>query len=332
MRTLRVNGTATGLELVEGESPQPQPGPAELLIRVYAAGVTPSELRWYPTLHDRTGGERANAVPGHEFSGVVAGVGKEVGSLETGHEVFGMNDWFADGAMADYCVAAYSSVAPKPPRLTHVEAASVPIAGLTAWQGLFDRAALQPGERVLVHGGAGAVGVFAVQLARFRGAQVTATASARDLEFVRSLGADQVLDYRTASFENDVREVDVVFDTVGGETLQRSWSVLNPRGRMVTIAANSEGATDERTKRAFFIVEPNQKELAEIGSLLVAGGLVPVVDSVIPLSRAPEAFAGRIERRGCGRVVVSMVAEAADEYARSGQRIAGAMGAAGSPA
>src|SRR6185437_3035988 len=139
--------------------------------------------------------------------------------------------------------APSSSLASKPARLSHEEAASVPIGALTAWQALFDHAQLQSGELVLIHGGAGSVGMFAVQLARDRGARVVATASARNIDFVSSLGADQVIDYHTARFEDSVKQADVVFDCVGGETLDRSWNVLAPAGRLVTIAANVEGST-----------------------------------------------------------------------------------------
>jgi NADPH:quinone reductase-like Zn-dependent oxidoreductase len=167
------------------------------LVRVHAAGVTSQELLWYPTTHDRNGGPRRGAVPGHEFSGAIAAVGDDTTGFAIGQDVFGMNDWFSDGAMAEYCIGQ-PSVAKKPRRLTHVEAASVPIAALTAWQGLLDRARLRAGERVLVHGGAGAVGVFAIQLARFHGAHVTATASSRNLAFVSQLGAERVIDYQAA--------------------------------------------------------------------------------------------------------------------------------------
>src|SRR5207244_2617740 len=167
-----------------------------------------------------------------------------------GQEVFGMNDWYAQGATAEFCCAPPSAIAPKPARLTYVEAASVPIGALTAWQGLFDRARLQAGERVLVHGGAGAVGIFAIQLARLHGAHVTTTASARNLACVSQLGAEQVIDYRAVHFEDNIRDMDVIFDTVGGETLRRSWAVLKPGGRMITIAADSETTTDDRVKQA----------------------------------------------------------------------------------
>src|SRR5262249_38830765 len=158
-----------------------------------------------------------------------------------------------------------------------VEAASVPIGALTAWQGLFERAKLRAGERVLIHGGSGSVGVFAIQLARQRGADVLTTASAQHPGFLVGLRARQVIDYRAERFEDVAGKVDVVFDGVGGQALARSWAVLNPRGRLVTIAADSEGASDERTRQAFFIVEPNHQQLSVIAEQLDSGQLRPIV-------------------------------------------------------
>jgi NADPH:quinone reductase-like Zn-dependent oxidoreductase len=286
----------------------PQPGKGELLIRVCAAGMIPTELSWYPTSHRPTGEAREGAVLGHEFSGVVTEVGEDVGSLEIGREIFGMNDWFSDGAMADYCVAPFFSVAPKPAHLTHVEAASVPISALTAWQGLVDRAKLESGERILVQGGAGSVGSFAIQIARLHGANVVATASAANAELVKSLGAEHVIDYRSSRFEDAAGRFDVVFDTVGGETLERSWSVLKPGGRMITIVSETELSHDPRVKQAFFIVEPNQKQLFQIADLLDAGRLRAIVDTVVPLARAPEAFADGVPRHHRGKVVIAVEA------------------------
>lgn len=305
MRVVRVRDTIESPSVIPDTIPQPQPGPRELLIRVLAAGITLSELSWYTTTHTDTGDARIGAVPAHEFSGVVAAIGEEVGSLETGGKVFGMNGWYSNGAMADYCIAPFFAVAPKPCHLTYAEAASIPISALTAWQGLFDHAKLKPAETVLVHGGAGAVGAFVIQLARLHGARVIATASGRNCDFVLSLGAEQVIDYRKSKFEECVTELDVVFDTVGGETLARSWSVLKPSGRMVTVAASAEAATDPRVQRAFFIVEPNQKQLYEVGRLLDEGKLRPVVDSVVPMSQAPAVFAGMVMRKGRGKMVVT---------------------------
>ena len=310
MKTMRLSDSGQLSVLVGQDGPLPQPGRDELLVRVYAAGVTPTELLWYPTTHSKNGESRSHAVPGHEFSGVIAAVGEDVVGFEIGQEVYGINDWFADGALAEYCLTQPTSVAQKPPRLMHVEAAAVPIGALTAWQGLFERARLQAGKRVPVYGGAGAVGVFAIQLARLHGAHVTTTASARNHAFVSQLGADQVIDYRAVRFEESVRDMDVVFDTVGGDTLRRSWGVLKPGGRMITIAADSETSTDERVKQAFFLVEPNQTQLTQIGDQLEKGDPQPVVDAVLPLTRASVAYTGEVrQRRGCGKLVVAVVAQ-----------------------
>jgi len=274
------------------------------LIRVHAAGVIPTELGWYPTWHQKSGEPRGSAVPGHEFSGTIAAIGNDAGSLARGDEVFGMNDWYSEGAMAEYCVAPFSAVAAKPKRLTHVEAASVPISALTAWQALFDHARVQSGERVLIHGGAGGVGSFAVQLAASRGAHVIATVSARNIEFVKSLGAHDVIDYRTARFEDSANKADVVLDTVGGETLERSWNVLASGGRLLTVASTAEASKDPRVKKSFFIVEPNGNQLAAIGALLQEGKLRPFVDAVVPFSSVSEAYAGTVKRPGRGKIVV----------------------------
>jgi NADPH:quinone reductase-like Zn-dependent oxidoreductase len=310
MKVMRFNDSSAEPGLIAGTASVPRPGPGELLVRVHAAGVTPTELLWYPTTHTKDGGKRTDAIPGHEFSGIVEAVGRDVDPGLVGCEVFGLNDWFADGATAEYCVAQASGIAPKPNRLSHAEAASAPIGALTAWQGLFDRARLRAEERVLIHGASGGVGIFAVQLARWAGASVIATASARNTEFLRQLGAERVIDYYSERFEEHVGDVDVVFDGVGGTTSERSWNVLKTAGRMVTIAADSEGTHDERTKAAFFIVESNQQELSEIARLFDRGDLKVCVDGVVPLTQASGAYfgaAGRQLRRG--KVVITLIDE-----------------------
>lgn len=310
MNVMRFNNDRSTQALIASKADVPQPGNGEVLIRVHAAGVTPTELQWYPTTHTKAGEARVGAVPGHEFSGVVAEIGENVPDFAPGQEVYGMNDWFADGATAEFCLTVPSFIAPRPRRLTHAEAASVPIGALTAWQGLFDRAKLQSGERVLIHGGAGAVGVFAIQLARRAGAEVIATGSARNLDFLRVLGASQVIDYRGERFEKAVAPVDVVFDSVGGETLERSWSLLKPGGRMVTIAAQGEEAGEARVKDAFFIVEPKRGQLIEISKLLDDGALKTFVDGPVSLAEASTAYTGSLTRKyGRGKVVVAILEE-----------------------
>jgi len=307
MKVMRFNDSADSPALIAGELEKPQPGEGQLLIRVHAAGVTPTELLWYPTTRTLDGGTRFGAIPGHEFSGVVEAVGTGLDAGLVGRELYGMNDWFADGATAEYCTCAATAVAEKPSRLSHAEAASVPIGALTAWQGLFDKGKLQAGERVLIHGGSGAVGIFAIQMAKRVGARVITTASARNFALLTQLGAHEVIDYQGERFEEKAGKVDLIFDAVGGETLRSSWDLLKPGGRVVTIAANSEGTKDERIERAFFIVEPNQEQLAEVARLLDRDELVALVDAVVPWEKASDAYLGRIEsRRGRGKVVLSI--------------------------
>lgn len=273
--------------------PVPQPEAGEILIQVSAVGVTPTEKLWYTTTHYANGSVRSKAIPGHEFSGVVAELGAGVNGYRLRDVVFGLNDWFTAGAIAEFCITKPSNISLKPSSLSLIESASVPIGSLTAWQGLHDHAKLRKGERVLIHGGAGAVGLFAVQLAKSQGAYVIATASKANIDFVKQLGANEVIDYREHSFE-EAGKVDVVFDTVGGETLKRSWNVLQPSGKLVTIAADAESSTDPRVKSAFFIVEQNGDQLASLGKLFDSGQLKAFVKADLPMEEADDAYSGSI--------------------------------------
>jgi NADPH:quinone reductase-like Zn-dependent oxidoreductase len=302
MKAMQVNHSTQGPPLIATELPQPEPGEGELLISVHAVGVTHTELNWYPTTHAKDGTPRMRAVPGHEFSGAIAALGKNTRGFEVGQEIYGMSDWFVDGATAEFCVTQAQSIAPKPVTLTHEAAATVPIGALTAWQGLFERAKMQPGERVLVQGGAGAVGLFAVQLAHLHGAHVIATASQKNLQLVAELGVDEVIDYKVSRFEDRSGKVDVVFDTVGGDTLDRSWSMLNAGGRLVTIVSGLPNNAEQRVKDAFFIVEPSQKQVAK---LLDSGTLQTYVNAVVPFEEASDAYSGAVRGKlGYGKVVI----------------------------
>jgi NADPH:quinone reductase-like Zn-dependent oxidoreductase len=305
MKAMQLNHADQEPVLIATELPQPLPGEGELLIRVHAAGVTHTELNWYPTTHAKDGTPRKGAVPGHEFSGVIAALGKNTKGFEIGQDIYGMSDWFANGAIAEFCVTQPQNIAPKPLTLSHEAAATVPIGALTAWQGLFERAKTQPGERVLIQGGAGAVGLFAVQLAHQHGAHVIATASQKNLQLVAELGADEVIDYRASRFEDRSGKVDVVFDTVGGDALDRSWSVLNAGGRLVTIVSGLPDNAEQRVKDAFFIVEPSQKQLLEVARLLDAGTLKTYINAVVPFEEASNAYSGDVRGKlGYGKVVI----------------------------
>jgi NADPH:quinone reductase-like Zn-dependent oxidoreductase len=294
MKAVFLNKVAGPEALDYGEAPTPRPAAGQVLVEVLATAVMPTELQWEPTWKQRTGQPRRfPVILSHEFSGTVEDLGPEVTDFRSGEEVYGMNDWFENGAQAEYCAAPASLLAPKPKSLDHVQAAVVPISAMTAWQGLFDHARLKAGDRVLIHGAAGGVGAVAVQLAHRHDAYVIGTASRQNLEFVRHLGADEVIDYRATPFETRAKDMDVVFDTVGGETLERSWSVLKSNGRLVTVATQSESSADQRVRDAFFVMEPNRAQLVEIAHLIDSGELRPpkVAAPVFLLAQSREAYA-----------------------------------------
>jgi len=305
MIAARLHNRSGAASLVYEDAPMPEAQEGEVLVRVHAAAVTPTELQWSPTYVTRTGEPRPLPFTmGHEFSGEIRALGPGVSDLARGDAVFGMNDWFRDGAQAEYCVARATEVARKPVTVDHVHAAATPISALTAWQGLIDRAQLTAGQRVLVHGASGGVGIFAVQLARRRRAHVIGTCSAANADLVRQLGADRVIDYRSQRFEDAAGHVDVVFDTVGGDTLDRSWSVLEPGGRLITVAASAGKSPDPRVRAAFFIVEARRTQLEEIARLIDTGGLRVVVGAVFPLAEARRAYE---EKPARGKAVLTIV-------------------------
>ena len=291
MRAIRLHQAGGSEALLYEDALKPSPKDNQVLVQVYATAITPTEFAWYPTFHTPEGATRPfPIILGHEFSGVVDAIGQACMGVQVGDPVYGLSDWFIDGAQADYCLTVPANIAPKPASLDHVQAAAVPISALTAWQALIVRAQLAEGERVLVHGAAGGVGSFAVQVARHKSAHVIATASAANADFVLALGADEVIDYRTTPFETVVRDVDVVFDTVGGDTRDRSWGILSKGGRLVTIAADAERFSQPRVRDAFFIVEPNQVQLIEIARLIDAGVIRPIVGAIFAMEHFRQAY------------------------------------------
>ena len=307
MRVMQIVETASGLALRESERPVPTPGPGELLLRVNATGIITTELEWSPTTHHPDGSTRKHAIPAHEFSGEVVTNGEGVPIFVAGQSIYGMNDWYQEGALAEFCIAPASSVAAKPKSLSFEQSASVPIGALTAWQGLTTHGHLQAGERVLVHGGAGSVGLFAVQFAKSLGARVITTTSVATIPLVEELGADQVFDYRSSRFDQQLHDIDLVLDTVGGDTLERSWNVLGPGGRLVTVASNIEPNAPQRTQDAFFIVQPDGQRLAEIAALFDLGKLRTFIKAVAPLKDANRAYTHSLpDSLGYGKIVISV--------------------------
>lgn len=278
--------------------PVPDPGPGEVLVEVQATAVTAGELTWP---------ESWPAIPCHDLSGVVAETGSGIVGWRPGDEVYGLVGFDRPGAAAEYVTAPAADLAAKPSGIGHAEAAAVPLGALTAWQALHEHARLQPGQQVLVHGGAGGVGSYAVQLASLHGARVTATASARDAEFVAGLGADDVLDY-TRRFEDHVQDADVVVDPVGGETMARSWPVLRSGGILVAIAEEPRGDHGGRddVRGMYFVVKPDGGQLRELAALVANQRLHPAVSAVFGLADLPAAFRAQRSARAPGKVIISV--------------------------
>jgi NADPH:quinone reductase-like Zn-dependent oxidoreductase len=247
-------------------------------------------------------------------SGVVERVAPGVDDLRPGDPVYGLADFPRDGAAAEFVAVRATNLARKPQSVGHGEAASLPLSALTAWQAMFVHGELVAGQSVLIHAGAGGVGSLAVQLARWRGLRVIATASARDVAFVQSLGADVVIDYRAERFEDKARDVDMVFDTVGGETQERSLSVLRKGGVLVSVVARlAPGVAEQHGVRGvYFIVEGSREQLEQIAALVDEGELKPIIARVFPLARARAAFEFGVSSHAPGKIVLEVTPSATD--------------------
>lgn len=290
-----------GLVYEQVETPEPKSG--EVLVRVHAAAITRDELDW-PV-------NRLPAIPSYEFSGVVATLGQEADNVQVGESVYALSAFDRDGAAADYIVVSKEFLAPKPKTLDHIKSASIPLAALTAWQGLFEHGQLTRGQRVLIHGATGGVGNFAVQLARQYGAYVIGTVSARNLAAARKLGADEVIDHTATRFEEVVHQADLVFDTAGGDRLERSASVVRPGGRLVSVASepSQEQAKARGITALYFVVSPNGAQLMELAKLVDRGYLKPAIDEVFPLANAREAFERSLVAHTAGKIVLRIADE-----------------------
>lgn len=296
-------------------APRPEPAAGEALVAVRAASVTAGELDWDATWTDSfdgSGHDRTPTIPSHEVSGVVTAVGPGVTTPRVGDAVYALIPFVHDGAAAEFVTLPADILAAKPRRLDHDTAASVPLAALTVWQALARHAGVTPGRHVLVHGAAGGVGSFAVQIAAALGAKVTATASARDAAFVAGLGAERVIDYAGSRFEDEVADVDVVFDGVGGDTQNRSWSVLRPGGMLVSIVSppDPEIARAHGARGLFFVVEPDRAGLEAVSRLIDSGKLMPKVDRVVPLTETRAAYEALEREHRRGKVVIHVADEA----------------------
>ena len=307
MKAMLLTGHGGPEMLRYGDAPDPVAGPGEVVVDIHAASVNAADYKV------RLGGGAYNARPlhfpyilGRDFSGVVSALGSGVEDFRVGDPVFGVTDQGVEGAYAEKIAIKAAIIARKPPRLDDDQAAAMALTGLTALWALEDTARLQEGETVLIHGGAGGVAGFAIQLAKHLGATVVTTASARNHDYVRRLGADRVIDYQAQDFTTAVKDCDVVFDTVGGEVQVRSYQVLKPGGRLVWIAAAPPGFTPPR--KDVEVLRPNvardRTHLERIAALFAAGAVNPPAITRYPLAEAAEAHRVSESRHLQGKLVL----------------------------
>lgn len=296
-----------GPEVLRYENaPRPTVGRADVLIRVQAAAVNPLDWKLRAGIYPLEPPHTFPWIPGFDVAGIIEEVGSDVQNFTVGDAVYGSPD---GGGYAEYAVIPANEVAHKPHSVDFVQAAALPIVGLTAWQGIFATAALQAGQTILIHGAAGGVGSIAVQLAKWHGAQVIGTASAHNLAFLRQLGADEVIDYNATRFEEVVKAVDVVYDTVGGETLQRSWTVLKPGGVLLSIVdePSPELAAAYGVQAQATVVEPpHGAQLSKLAQLVDAGQLKPIVSTILPMQQAHQAHRLIEGRHVRGKIVLQV--------------------------
>jgi NADPH:quinone reductase-like Zn-dependent oxidoreductase len=288
--------------------PVPEPGPGQVLVAVRAAGITYTELEWDETW-TRDGQDRTPVIPSHEFSGVVAALGAGVTDLLVGEEVFGMVRFDRDGAAAEFVVAEATDVALKPAAVDHRQAATLPLSALTAWQALVEHGQLPSGGAVLVLGGAGAVGSFAVQIAAALGAQVTATCLQADVGTVSALGAGRVVAADDPAGLSGAGQFDVVLDTVGGAALEAAWALVRPGGHLVTLRAplSQERADELGIHADFFIVQPDRRGLTVIADLVDSGRIHGLLAATFPLTAGREAYlSGTDPDRPAGKTVLEV--------------------------
>jgi NADPH:quinone reductase-like Zn-dependent oxidoreductase len=291
------------------DAPRPEPKENELLVRVIACGVNPADPLVISGRMAKEFGTHLPLIPGYDVAGVVENAGAKVTKFKKGDAVYGYA--LFGGGWAEFAVLAENEAALKPKNVTFTGAAAVPMGALTAWQSLIDAAKLSAGQTVLIHGGSGGVGSFAVQLAKARGAKVIATASTANQELLKELGADVAIDYTRTRFEEVAKDVDVVFDTVGRDTLSRSYAVVKKGGIITTIVARPDQAQLDKygIRGTSISSHPDGNELAEITKLIEAGKIKPVVSEVIPLSDAVKASKRAETHHTRGKLVLRIADE-----------------------
>jgi NADPH:quinone reductase-like Zn-dependent oxidoreductase len=305
MKAIRYHAYGGPEQLRYEDAPAPTPKDAEVLVRIRATSVNPWDYKLASGAFRNMVPVDFPYIPGGEFAGVVDAVGKDVDHVKAGDAVYGNCPL---GSYAQLVAAPSFSVAHKPSTLTDLQAASVPLAAQTAFQGLFDHGHLEAGQTVLIHAAAGGVGSFAVQLAHWKGAKVIATASAANLDYVKSLGADQVIDYKATPFDTVVKDVDVVLDLLGGDTQMRSYATLKRGGRMVATSQppDQEFASRHKVRALMMQMKPTVERLKLLAELLDTGKLQTEVTRTFPLSQARQAWELSMSGHARGKIVLEV--------------------------
>ena len=305
MKAIRLQQYGGAEQLKLQEVPDPRPDKGQVLVRVHAASVNPWDHKLASGSFSKMIAMQLPYIPGGDFSGVVDAVGAGITDFKPGDAVYGNCPF---GAYAQLVAAPAASVAIKPQKLSHVETASVPVAAQTAWQGLFDEGNLQRGQSVLIHAAAGGVGSFAVQLARWKGARVIATASADNADYLRSLGAEQIIDYKATPFESVVKDVDLVLDLIGGKTQERSFGVLKTGGALISTVnpPAQELAAKHSVRAKMFSMQATRQRLEQIGELLDGGQIRTSVTKTYPLEQAREAWQLVLGGHTRGKIVLEV--------------------------
>ncbi len=307
MKTVQVKsfGSNDVIEVAEINKPEPQAD--QVQVEIHAASINPFDIK---TLRGQTIPMDFPYTPGSDFSGIVSSLGEEVSEFKVGDEVFGSASVLSkgSGAFAEFAVARITSIAPKPQKMNFVEAASLPLVGSSAIQALEDYMKLQNGQKILIHGGAGGIGSIAIQLAKYIGAYVATTVSGEDIEFAKSLGADQVIDYKTQKFEEMLTDFDAVFDTVGGDTTNKSFLVLKKNGILVSMLSqpNEELAQKYEVTAIGQGTRTNTERLTQLAELVDNGAIKPQVDRVFPLYQVKEAIDYMENDSPRGKVVLTI--------------------------
>ncbi len=306
MKAIQIHQFGGREQLKYEETDRPKINPDDVLIKVFATSINPVD--WKVREGEMEGQIKYNfpLILGWDVSGVITEIGSEVTDFKVGQEVYALPNIMRNGTYAEFVAVQASTIANKPNSVNHTEAATIPLAGLTAWQGIFDQGKLEAGQKILIHGAAGGVGTLAVQLAKWKGAYVIGTSSEKNIRFLKDLGVDEVIDYNHQKFEDELKDIDVVYDTIGGETQQKSIAVLKTGGILVTtVGVQDEEPFKAKNLQAIdYMAHADPEQLKQLADLIDSGKLKPVIQAIFPLEEIAKAHEMSEEGHVRGKIAI----------------------------